>query len=121
MPSKPPSPCRERGCPAVVDGGGYCDTHRKDRYKRHNAKRRASKETTDAFYWSSAWRNLRAVVLYLEPLCRTCKEAGRTTVAECVDHIIPMKRGGAALDRANLQPLCNACHSRKTIAEGSAF
>lgn len=67
---------------------------------------------------SAAWLKLRAQVLADEPLCRFCFAAGYTTPATDVDHI---KNGvGDHSDdnsRDNLQPLCRACHSRKTRAE----
>jgi 5-methylcytosine-specific restriction protein A len=51
------------------------------------------------------------MVLREEPMCRSCGGA-----ASQVDHIIPLSRGGTN-DRANLQPLCHSCHSRKTAIE----
>lgn len=58
---------------------------------------------------SSEWRKMRARVLAEEPLCRRCKEP-----ASDVDHV-----SGDPSDnrRANLQPLCHACHSHKTGRE----
>ena len=38
-----------------------------------------------------------------------------------VDHIIPIKQGGAKYDQSNLQSLCWACHSRKSAEEGSRW
>ena len=46
-----------------------------------------------------------------EGFCRVC---GRK--AQCVDHIVPIESGGGD-DRANLQALCNRCHSQKTRRE----
>ena len=51
------------------------------------------------------------MVLREEPMCRACGGA-----ASQVDHIMPLSRGGTN-DRANLQPLCHSCHSRKTARE----
>lgn len=45
--------------------------------------------------------------------CRNCGKAGRL---EC-DHIVPLAKGGAPLDPANLQTLCRSCHIEKTRAE----
>ena len=69
------------------------------------------------FYQSKAWRKVRAVVITTEPVCRSCKEQGKVTAAQVVDHITPIRQGGAALDIANLQPLCNACHNKKSGKE----
>jgi 5-methylcytosine-specific restriction protein A len=61
----------------------------------------------------AAWRNLRAHVLSSEPCCRQCIREGRTTLATDVDHM-----NGADDNRMeSLQPLCHACHSRKTQAD----
>ncbi|USK87225.1 HNH endonuclease [Peribacillus asahii] len=46
-----------------------------------------------------------------------CIKDGRLTGAQMVDHIVPIKRGGAQLDMNNLQSLCNACHNKKTANE----
>ena len=47
--------------------------------------------------------------------CRKCGRAGRL---EC-DHIVPMHRGGAEHDMANLQSLCRPCHIEKTTSENN--
>lgn len=52
-----------------------------------------------------------------EPLCRLCKAAGRITAAVCVDHKVPIADGGSMHDVENLQPLCAACHRRKSAIE----
>ena len=52
------------------------------------------------------------------PLCAECRKQGRYTKATVVDHIVP-HRGDQKLfwDRSNWQPLCKACHDRKTWRE----
>lgn len=60
---------------------------------------------------------LRAAVLREGPLCLACKAHGRSVAAVVVDHVVPLKDGGARFDRANLQPLCVSCHNRKTARE----
>jgi 5-methylcytosine-specific restriction protein A len=37
--------------------------------------------------------------------------------AEMVDHITPIRLGGARFAASNLQPLCNACHAVKRAEE----
>jgi 5-methylcytosine-specific restriction protein A len=51
------------------------------------------------------------MVLRAQPACAVCGAP-----ATDVDHVVPRRLGGRdALD--NLQPLCHACHSRKTNRE----
>jgi 5-methylcytosine-specific restriction endonuclease McrA len=45
-------------------------------------------------------------------VCKTCDRA-----ANEVDHVTPLRDGGAKYDLENLQALCKSCHSRKTAAE----
>src|SRR5262245_59742447 len=72
----------------------------------------------DAVVSSARWKALRAAVLRYEPLCRACVAAGRTELATQVDHVVAVRtRPDLAYDRANLQPLCGACHGLKTAAE----
>ncbi len=51
------------------------------------------------------------------PLCNHCLEEGFITVGNVCDHIIPIKRGGAKLDKSNLQWLCHDCHAIKSGKE----
>ena len=69
------------------------------------------------FYQSTAWRKLRNLKLEQCPLCEECQRCGIMTLARVVDHIVPINRGGAKLDMANLQSLCPPCHNRKSGIE----
>jgi len=69
---------------------------------------------------TNAWRSQSEIVREREPLCRMCKAVGRLTEAVCVDHKVPLSDGGSMHDPENLQPLCAACHLRKTASEGRA-
>ena len=69
------------------------------------------------FYQSPAWRALRAKVLQDQPLCVECQSRGVISEAKVVDHIIPIVKGGAALDESNLQPLCHKCHNQKSARD----
>ena len=76
-------------------------------YRHHNTE----------FYQSAPWRRLRAVKLEQNPMCEECERNGRYTPAQMVDHIVPINKGGGALDLNNLQSLCNACHARKSAKD----
>ena len=69
------------------------------------------------FYQSTAWRELRALKIEQSPICEECQRRGITTLAQVVDHIVPINEGGARLDMDNLQSLCNPCHNRKSGQE----
>ena len=51
------------------------------------------------------------------PLCVHCIDHKRITGANTLDHITPIRLGGAPLDRNNLQWLCERCHARKSQSE----
>ena len=67
--------------------------------------------------YDRSWRKLRAWFLRRHPLCLCCQAQGRVEPATEVDHIAPLRWGGARLDETNLQALCKRCHSRKTARE----
>lgn len=62
------------------------------------------------------WRKRRRLYLARHPLCVECEGRDHVVQATQVDHIVPRSRGGADGDD-NLQALCAACHSRKTVRE----
>ena len=76
-------------------------------YRHHNTK----------FYQSTAWRKLRAEKLRQNPICEQCIRIGLIIPAQVVDHIVPINKGGAALDIDNLQSLCHPCHNRKSAMD----
>jgi 5-methylcytosine-specific restriction protein A len=106
MPASNPTHCATPGCSALVESG-YCGRHRPAARPRTSAARRG---------YGRAWRAKRLAYLRAQPLCRACEAEGRVTAAHEVDHIVPLSRGGAD-DETNYQPLCKACHSRKTARE----
>lgn len=63
------------------------------------------------FFWDSA----RTYVLHRDRFtCRRCQRRYRRRELD-VDHILEIAAGGRALDYANLQTLCRACHRDKTV------
>lgn len=92
-PSRPPHPCAQPACGALVRGSSRCAKHKKPHpYNRE------------------AWRKIRARQLRAIALCelRTHCQGSRATE---VDHI-----DGNVMNNANsnLQSLCKRCHAAKT-------
>jgi 5-methylcytosine-specific restriction enzyme A len=74
--------------------------------------REARTKSHDNPYNNSRWRKLRASVLRAHPVCVACAAVKRITPSTTVDHIIPHKGNWMLMwDPANLQALCQSCHS----------
>jgi 5-methylcytosine-specific restriction protein A len=50
------------------------------------------------------------------PRCVECTKHGRVRLAEHLDHIIPLSKGGKD-DDSNRQGLCSDCHEAKTAKD----
>lgn len=93
---------------------------------RHNPGIHLGKRTTAEAWRPSAskrgysrkWAEASKGFLREHPLCVHCLRRGLTVEAVEVDHIVA-HRGDMGLfwTRENWQPLCHACHSRKTYLE----
>ena len=116
MPRAAPTPCRHPGCGAVLTTPGYCDTHRAAVHRDYGRARRGF-DTELGFYQSAAWRAVRAAFLREHPLCVQCAARGRVVAAVVVDHVVPIKDGGARFDTGNCQALCISHHNAKTASE----
>lgn len=78
---------------------------------RRRADHRAQRPEWRKLYGKKWWRKTRLQILAAAPFCK-CGEP-----ATEVDHIIDHKGDKSKFyDRANLQPICRPCHSRKTQA-----
>ena len=83
---------------------------------RSEGKQTGRTETTN-FYRSTAWRKLRAIKISMNPFCELCEKKGIVKAAKEVDHIKPIRQGGAPLSLDNLQSLCTPCHAAKSAKE----
>lgn len=115
MPGKPPAACKRPGCAGLVRNGvcSVCGPVRRQSAAEHDARRGNFRQRG----YDTRWDKVRAMHLQKEPLCRMCQIAGRVTQATMVDHIVPIRDGGALLDDDNLQSLCIACHGVKTAED----
>lgn len=70
--------------------------------------------------WKRENTGLRALVLARDPTCVECLKQKLITPSVHADHIRPFNGDwDLFVDLDNLQGLCAACHSRKTMAEQS--
>lgn len=76
-------------------------------------------KTSDRFYSSSNWLQLRNRVRFEAAGRCQAPGCGRAERRMFVDHIVELQDGGAPLARSNLWLLCGSCHTRKTVAERS--
>ena len=111
MARRPKRPCAAPGCPALISSGSYCEAHAKQRRQRQPDER----PSAAARGYDRKWRRIRAQFLKKHPECVECGQP-----ATDVDHIVPRAAGGSD-QWSNLQPLCHACHSRKTVAQDGGF
>jgi 5-methylcytosine-specific restriction endonuclease McrA len=107
MPMSAPTRCTQPGCGRIAVSKHRCASHQPEPW----TSRRTSRDERD----TPTWRALVGRVKADEPRCRRC---GAPTAH--VDHIVPVADGGAKLDRANLQGLCEECHASKTRSENQA-
>ena len=104
--------CTEHGCPIILPRGTpRCSAHSRDReIARFNADDRH-------LYKTARWQRLRDLVLAEEPLCVDCLMEGAVRATQDVHHL--ERHGGDPerfYDRAGLQALCHAHHSRRTAS-----
>ena len=74
-------------------------------------------------YNTKQWKKGRVIFLANNPLCKYCKQAGKTTPATVVDHI-KRHEGDEVLffDVNNWQPICKPCHDGpKALEESRGF
>lgn len=64
-------------------------------------------------YNSAAWKHTRKAVLVRDNYECQIKLHCCRTVADAADHIVPIEKGGALLDMANLRAACRPCNSAK--------
>ena len=85
-----------------------------------NPPNKRTSGSTDPFYQSRAWKDLRAAYIAAFPLCCDCESRGFTEPGYIVDHVVERADDLAReLDWNNLQTLCLSCHSRKTRLEST--
>lgn len=64
-------------------------------------------------YAGPRWQRVRKLILARDGYVCQIRSKHCRTVANAVDHIIPMSLGGAQYDPSNLQAACQPCNSWK--------
>lgn len=115
---KPMRMCRHPGC-MVLTADGYCKDHKFKPLPRKSSPQRGASAAWHHLYTNSryGWARRRSTQLAREPWCRECSRHGLRVEATEVDHIIPHRGNLDLFLHGELQSLCHACHSRKTVAE----
>jgi 5-methylcytosine-specific restriction protein A len=120
MPLQVLRPCAQPGCPSLVPKG-RCVVHAK--------AADCARGTAQERGYDSRWAAYSILFRREHPVCgeqhdgtlnpthSRCLQAGRTTSVEgkrgCVDHIVPVSRGGSFWAPSNHQSLCLACNTAK--------
>lgn len=107
-----PRPCRQPGCSSYQVDGGYCEQHQRTDYAHYDDRRGTAAQRG----YDARWRRVRNRKLNRNPMCEHCERKPATDV----DHIVPIRNGGARLRMSNLQSLCRPCHATKTAREQRA-
>ena len=73
------------------------------------------------FYNSWPWRKFAKRFKQNNPVCIECLKLDLVIPVKVVDHTVPINAGGAKLDEANCQSLCESCHNRKSSNESRGY
>ncbi len=110
MPRRMKRICTYPGCNATTTTG-RCDAHRRDPDRRPSARARG---------YDTKWARLRNAFIRSHPVCQIRHYCDGDPAVE-VDHIVPIRAGGARLDESNLQSACKPCHAWKTKHEDTKY
>lgn len=107
MPTSPPRWCarcsraHSGACPALIGA----------RRGQQRPPDNRPDSTARGYDWT--WERLSRMIRRERPICEHCGVAP----SRMVDHIVPLRAGGARLEIENLQALCLPCHAAKTRSE----
>lgn len=127
MAMKPLRPCKSAVCSNLTNER-YCKDHQpivkeqnKERH-RHYDKYQRDQEAA-SFYKSREWERAREQALIRDHgICQHCLKDKQITMAEMVDHVIPIKIAWhLRIYLPNLQSLCNQCHAIKTADDKQKY
>ena len=106
----------------VKSGVSLCDEYHKKSDRDYNKTRPSpSVAYGRGEGYNREWKKYRAWYLKQHPFCVECKKEGILKLANVVDHIIAVRKGGGFWDTNNHQSLCTAHHNSKTVKEDGGF
>lgn len=103
--------CNVPGCPTIAVQAGRCAVHQRETARKYDGQRGTPAQRG----YDRDWQKIRKAYIAKHPYCAQC---GRYAVI--VDHILPLRRGGTH-DASNLQSMCRACHSGKTVTQDGGY
>ena len=122
--------CSTPHCPTLVHHG-KCPAHTKVQAQQVDAVRGTAQQRGYTYQWSlySKARLTRLPVCgmredgSLDTTNSRCAQQGLTTMAQCTDHVVPLRHNGAMWDPSNHLSLCLPCNTWKaqTVEEGKAY
>lgn len=125
MPVAPRKICRYPGCSTLTETA-YCGQHEKkkqDTVKSKRIKYDKERGTATQRGYNYSWSKYSKQFRKENPLCVMCEKEGIVTLADCVDHIVPVSGQEDPLfwQASNHQSLCHSCHSVKTAKEDGGY
>jgi 5-methylcytosine-specific restriction protein A len=115
MPKRALRPCKQPGCPALVESG-YCEGH-KGKEIDHKQSLRSLKSENESFYHTNKWKRTSEAFRAANPFCAPCKRSGIIERVHTAHHVpelsILLKEGKDPYDWQYLEAVCFNCHQKE--------
>lgn len=115
MPKRALRPCKQPGCPSLVESG-YCERHKGKEVSNVQSLRSLRSEHSD-FYHTNRWKETSKRHRENNPLCAPCYKSGIRTLATIVHHNPELKclleNKLNPYDEKYLVSICHNCHQKE--------